>query len=96
MVWVVASKRVSKSRRNSLTVTAISLAGAGLSVGLDRGGYGQVSMSVHGQWGPAVPGGPAPDVVLMERRHVFYLPVWRKTRPPILSQPSGKAQVGTL
>ena len=71
MVWWVASSRASKSRRNSLTVNAISPAGVGVGVAFDRGGHGQEGMGEHGQGGPAMPGSPAPDLVLIESGQAF-------------------------
>ena len=71
MVWWVTRSRASKSRRNSLTVNAIRPVGCGLGVAFDGGGHGQEGMGEHGQGGPAVPGGPAPDLVLIEPGQSF-------------------------
>ena len=71
MVWLVASKSASKSRRNSLTVNAIRPIGVGCGVTFDRGGHGQEGMGEHGQGGPAMPGSPAPDLVLIESDQAF-------------------------
>ena len=66
MVWRVARSRASKSRRNSLTVNVISPVGVGVGVAFGGGGHGQEGVGEHGQGGPAVPGGPAPDLVLVQ------------------------------
>ena len=70
-MWLVASRRASKSRRNSLTVNVISPVGVGLGVAFGGGGHGQESVGEHGQGGPAVPGAPAPDLVLVEADQAF-------------------------
>ena len=66
MVCVVASSSASNRRRNSLTVSSISPAGAGVWSRSLGGGDGQEGVGEHGQGGPAVPGGPAADLVLVE------------------------------
>jgi hypothetical protein len=71
MVWLVTSSRASKSRRNSLTVNAIRPAGVGCGVAFGGAGDGQEGMREHGQGGPAVPGRPAPDLVLVEADEAF-------------------------
>ena len=38
----------------------------GLGVAFGRGGHGQEGMRKHGQGGPAVPRGPAPDLMLID------------------------------
>lgn len=38
----------------------------GCGFAFDRGGHGQEGMGEHGQGGPAIPGAPAPDLVLVE------------------------------
>ncbi len=45
--------------------------GCGLSVAFGGGGHGQEGVGEHGQGGPAVPGGPAPDLVLIEPGEAF-------------------------
>ena len=70
-MWLAASSRASKRRRNSLTVNAISPVGVGCGVTFDRGGHGQEGMREHGQGGPAVPGVPAADLVLVESGQAF-------------------------
>lgn len=70
MVWLAVSRRASKSRRNSLKVNVISPAG-GRGVAFDRGSHGQERMREHGQGGRAVPGFPAPDLVLIEPDQSF-------------------------
>ena len=43
----------------------------GLCVAFAGGGHGQEGMGEHGQGGPAVPGGPAPDLVLIKPGQSF-------------------------
>ncbi len=69
-MWWVASSRASKRRRNSLTVNAIRPVG-GCGITFDRGGHGQEGVGEHGQGGPAVPGAPAPNLVLIEPDESF-------------------------
>ena len=71
MVWLVVSSRASKSRRNSLTVNADQTGRGGCGVTFGRGGHGQEGMREHGQGGPAMPGGPAPDLVLIQPDEAF-------------------------
>ena len=71
MVCGAARSRASKRRRNSLTVNVIRPVGGGLGVAFGGGGHGQEGMGEHGQGGPAVPGGPAPDLVLVEPGQAF-------------------------
>ncbi len=54
--------------RNSLTVNVISDSAwwRTFGVAFSGGGHGQEGVREHGQGGPAVPGGPAPDLVLVE------------------------------
>ena len=70
MCWVTRS-RASKSRRNSLTVNVIRPVGCGLGVAFGGGGHGQEGVGEHGQGGPAVPGGPAADLVLVQPGEAF-------------------------
>ena len=43
----------------------------GRGVAFGGGGHGQEGMGEHGQGGPAVPGGPAPHLVLVESDQAF-------------------------
>ena len=43
----------------------------GLGVAFGGGGHGQEGVGEHGQGGPAVPGGPAADLVLVESGEAF-------------------------
>ena len=43
----------------------------GLGVAFGGGGHGQEGVGEHGQGGPAVPGGPAPDLVLVQPGEAF-------------------------
>ena len=43
----------------------------GLGVTFGGGGHGQEGVGEHGQGGPAVPGGPAPDLVLIQSGEPF-------------------------
>ena len=43
----------------------------GCGVAFDGGGHGQEGVGEHGQGGPAVPGAPAPDLVLIESGQAF-------------------------
>ena len=70
-MWPVVRSSASKSRRNSLTVNVIRPAGVGTDVTFDGGGHGQEGVSEHGQGGPAVPGRPAADLVLIEPDQAF-------------------------
>ena len=45
--------------------------GGGLDVAFGGGGHGQEGVGEHGQGGPAVPGAPAPDLVLVEADQAF-------------------------
>jgi hypothetical protein len=68
--WVTSS-RASKRRRNSLTVNGIRPVGVGavlrsIAVATARKGMGE-----HGQGGPAVPGAPAPHLVLIQSDQSF-------------------------
>ena len=43
----------------------------GLGVAFGGGGHGQEGVGEHGQGGPAVPGGPAADLVLVQPGETF-------------------------
>ena len=43
----------------------------GCGVAFGGGGHGQEGVGEHGQGGPAVPGGPAPDLVLIQPGQAF-------------------------
>ncbi len=45
--------------------------GGGCGIAFDRCGYGQEGMGEHGQGGPAVPGAPAPHLVLIQSDQSF-------------------------
>jgi hypothetical protein len=45
--------------------------GYGLGVAFGGGGHGQEGVGEHGQGGPAVPGGPAPHLVLVKPDQAF-------------------------
>ena len=45
--------------------------GCGLGVSFGSGGHGQEGVGEHGQGGPAMPGGPAPDLVLIQPGQSF-------------------------
>ena len=70
-MWLAASSRESKSRRNALTVSVIHARCGWLDVPLDSDGYCEEGAGEHGQGGPAVPGTPAPDLVLSESDEPF-------------------------
>ena len=72
MVWWAVSSSASKSRRNSLTVNAIRPVGMGWGVAFDRGGHRQEGMGEHGQGRrSAMPGSPAPDLMLIDSCQAF-------------------------
>ena len=69
IVWLVASKSASKSRRNSLTVNAIRPTRPGARHVRPQC-HGQEGVAI-GQSGPSIPGSPAPDLVLIEPDQTF-------------------------
>ena len=62
----VTRSRASKSRRNSLTIKVIRRSWRWLGVAFGGGGRRPGRLGEHGQGGPAVPGGPAADLVLID------------------------------